>query len=342
MLWETQATDLLSEDGTITGVRCLTNEGKLLEIRASAVILATGGFIQNKKMVAQYFGGAKVLGPGNKYCDGSGILMAQSVGGQMGKNFSVAINESGGANEKATPPYPLASPGYTYNNLFSFPLFGSLCVNRYGSRFLNEELLAVQMMFTAEPINRESTYYCIIDDALMQRLRTEPVTDILDPIMFAGLVDVVKATFEGKVWDDIDDDFAEAMEQGWAWKADTIEALAEQVGMTDLPSAVETYNSYCASGKDDEMFKDARFLTAIAQSPFYCVNMEVSAWMTVGGIKCDQNCQALDKDGTRIPGLYVAGGDADLWATPYYQGGTCCGFGNASGLIAGEAAADTL
>ena len=38
----------------------------------------------------------------------------------------------------------------------------------------------------------------------------------------------------------------------------------------------------------------------------------------------------------------MAGGDADLWSTPYFQGGTNSGFCLGSGLLSGEAAAKNL
>lgn len=336
MHWSTQASRLIFENDTVVGVRCLGEDGESIDVKAKAVIVSTGGFIQNKEMVAEYFSGAKILGPGNVYCDGTGIKMCQEVNAQIGKNFSASLNESGGANEKAQPPYPLASPGFTYTNLFSFPLFGGLCVDRYGIRFIDESLLAESMMFAAEPINRESSYYCIFDNAFMERLRTELVSDVLDPGMYESLVDVVRETFEGKIWSDIDEEIDEAINQGWAWKAESIEELSQTLDMEELPGTTSLYNEFCEAGRDDELFKDGRFLAPILEPPFYCVHMETSAWMTIGGIKCDQNCQALDKEGEKIPGLYVAGGDADLWATPYYQGGSACGFGAASGYIAAE------
>jgi fumarate reductase flavoprotein subunit len=339
MMWETQATQLIWENGEVCGVYCTDATNTVIAVRAKAVVISTGGFIQSQEMIEQYLGGSRLVAPGNLYCDGTGIKMCQAVGAQMGKNFSAGLNESGGANEKASPAFPLASPGFTYTNLFSFPLLGGLCVDKYGTRFVDESLLAEHMMFSGEPVIREKSYYYICDDALMQRLTKEPISTILDPVMYAELVDVVKATFEGKTWTDIYKEFDQAIGEGWAWKADNLAMLAEQLGMTELEATIQGYNGFCSNGQDTEMYKDPRFLQPVSTGPFYAINMQTSAFMTIGGIKCDQNCQALDANCVRIPGLFVAGGDADLWAVPYYQGGTCCGFGVASGYIAGEAAA---
>lgn len=61
--------------------------------------------------------------------------------------------------------------------------------------------------------------------------------------------------------------------------------------------------------------------------------------MSLGGIKCNGSCQALDADNKVIAGLYVAGGDADIHTSPYLQNGSANGFALGSGLVAGEAAA---
>ncbi|MBR2835626.1 MAG: hypothetical protein IKE43_07970 [Coriobacteriales bacterium] len=59
----------------------------------------------------------------------------------------------------------------------------------------------------------------------------------------------------------------------------------------------------------------------------------------MGGIKTTQICQAIDADENPIEGLYMGGGDADLWGVPYIWGSSTSGFSNASGYIVAEVAA---
>lgn len=140
-------------------------------------------------------------------------------------------------------------------------------------------------------------------------------------------------------WPDFDASIDEAIEQGWAAKADTVEELAEAFGLVNLPKTVEAYNEACAAGYDDEFFLPADYLRPIAEGPFYVFEYNPGAWVTFGGIKTDGFCRAVNVDNDIVPGLYVAGVDGDFWSTPYYQGGSCNGFSLGSGVLAGKTAA---
>lgn len=150
------------------------------------------------------------------------------------------------------------------------------------------------------------------------------------------------AGFQGVTLTEMDKDIEQAISEGWAAKADTLEELAEKFGLTHMVDTVTAYNEACQSGHDDDFFTPADYLTPVTEGPYYIFEYNPGAWCTIGGIKTDGNCRALDADNHVIGGLYVAGCAADLWSVPYYQGGSCNGFSLASGLLAGETAADDL
>ena len=102
----------------------------------------------------------------------------------------------------------------------------------------------------------------------------------------------------------------------------------------------DRYNGYCKAGRDEQFFKDPKYLAAIEEAPFYIVESLPAGWLSLGGIKCDGRCQAVDASNKVVPGLFVAGADADLFTSPYYAAGSANGFAVGSGLIAGEAAAE--
>ncbi len=166
----------------------------------------------------------------------------------------------------------------------------------------------------------------------MTRLETEP---------FAGFFRTAKMVngAGGMVLSNVRDQFAEAAEQGWGFSAQSVEELAQACGLAGLSEAVETYNAACEAGVDDEFYKDASYLEPMQEGPFYAIELQPSAYMSLGGIKCNGRCQALDADNVAIAGLYVAGGDADIQTSPYLQNGSANGFSLGSGLVAGEAAA---
>lgn len=62
--------------------------------------------------------------------------------------------------------------------------------------------------------------------------------------------------------------------------------------MANLADTLEAYNGYCATGVDEEMFKEAQFLRAVDTGSLYVVELDIAAWVTLGGIKTDGYCRA--------------------------------------------------
>lgn len=328
--FDTTAENLIvAEDGTITGIQCISGQD-VIDINAKAVILATGGFLGSPEEVAKHFAGAKIVCMGNTLNTGAGINMAISAGAQLGKCFSISMNEYGGANDKATPTYSFR-PNTGTNEAMRLPVFGGLLVNSQGERFVNEGVMCEKTMFCCEPLVRESYHYAICDEAFMKRWESEPLPTFLGDARMQGMFADITAT-------DVREQFDAAVEEGWAFKADTLEEIAEHFGLTNLVESVAAYNELCAAGEDTQFFKDPKYLASIEEGPFYAVESMPAGWLSLGGIKCNGTCQALNADNEPIPGLYVVGADADLYTSPYYAAGSANGFAIGSGLVAGEAA----
>ncbi len=321
---------LYDEGGSVCGVQAVNADGEFVDFRGRAVVLCTGGFLGNPAMVAEYFSGAEMVCMGNALNKGVGIKLAQEAGAQIGKCFSISMNEYGGANTKATITYAFR-PG-TGNDAMRLPVFGGLLVDAEGGRFINEGFMCERCMFSAEPIVREGYHYAIADAAFMERLSTEPVSDFYGDERMKGM-------FADVVMSNLLEQFDEAVEEGWAFKADTLAEIAEHFGLAHLEETVEVYDGYCESGVDEEFFKDAVYLSPVAEGPFYAVQSMPAGWLSLGGIKTNASGQALDSKNHAIAGLYVSGADADLFTSPYYQMASCNGLCLGYGLVTGEAAA---
>lgn len=129
------------------------------------------------------------------------------------------------------------------------------------------------------------------------------------------------------------------MEDGVAWKSDTIEGLAKQIGLDPavLSDTVSEYNAACDAGDDPAYFKQARYLRPLKQAPFYAVSMAPGMMSSTGGIRVNGNMQVVNKDYEPIPGLYAAGLDASgLYGDSYNMEvpGAANGFAYTSGRIA--------
>lgn len=104
------------------------------------------------------------------------------------------------------------------------------------------------------------------------------------------------------------DDVEKLVEDGIVFRADTIEELAEQIGVDPqvLRETHDIFNSYVAKGKDDD-FGRTLFGKPIDKPPFYASPRVPTVHHTMGGVEIDLKNHVLDKNGERIPGLLAAG-----------------------------------
>lgn len=331
---------VVDDDGKVTGVIC-ENNGTVTQFDTPAVIVCTGGFLSNEDMIKEHFAGAVIVNQGMGQNDGTGIRMCEAAGAQIGKNFSVSCNEMGAANLKASPSYSWA-PGRDTNPCFYLPLFGNILVDKRGERFMNEQQMAEQTMYSGEPMLRDPYYYTVIDQAYLDTIKSNPVFDFLTEGTKANMGAALLMGFQGVTIDNFEEKVDEAISQGWAAKADTIEDLGEAFNLTNLAETIDKYNEACALGYDDEFFLPADYMHAIENGPYYVFEYNPGAWVTLGGIKTDGFCRAVNSDNDIVDGLYVAGVDGDFWSVPYFQGGSCNGLSLASGVLAGKTAAEDV
>lgn len=128
-----------------------------------------------------------------------------------------------------------------------------------------------------------------------------------------------------------------------AAEADTIEALAEAVGInpSSLSASVDRYNSLCDAGVDEDFHKEAKYLTGIRVPPFkaFFSGASASTMLTLGGLKVDANMRVLSKKSKPIPALFAAGRNACALQGEYAGSGTSVGEAIVFGRIAGQQAA---
>lgn len=333
-----RATELLfDEKGRVEGVRC---EGAtVIDVIAQKVVLCTGGFLANQEMVEQYYAGAKMLSCGDQNAKGDGITMALSAGGQMGKNFTVSMNEFGGANLQVSSGMRYVFGDLECNGALRMAIMGLPMVDAEGKRFFDESIVRDRGMFAGEPLIRNSTYYAVCDQAFIDRVKSEPLSELL---AVAGKAAKEWKAISAMTLDDIEDDIAIAIEEGWAAKGDTLADLGATFDLPCLEETIGEYNEFCQKGADERFFADPASMVPVSSGPFYAIQFNPSAWLSLGGIKTNASCQVLDAGGKPVDNLYVAGADADLWAVPYVTKGSANGFCLASGWLAGESAAKAL
>ena len=138
------------------------------------------------------------------------------------------------------------------------------------------------------------------------------------------------------------DDVQGAVDAGTIFSADTVEELAEKIGVpaSNLKSTVDLWNQNIEeAGEDLEYGRDTQ-LIKLDKPPYYA-NLNISANLgSLGGLLINTKAEVIDNNGEVIPGLYAGGMNSGGWYGLYYPGsGTSLTGGLVWGHIAGESAA---
>lgn len=134
---------------------------------------------------------------------------------------------------------------------------------------------------------------------------------------------------------------------GKMFKADTLEALARDMGIDEkaLEASVRRYNELCEKGSDDDFHKRPELMVPIATPPFYGWRKEAPTLLTVmGGLRTDVHMRVCDENDAPIEGLYNVGTMVgDVYANSYNflveghnHGMNCITFGYSTGRFIAE------
>ena len=305
----TRATQLVQEeDGTVTGVIAESKKGTKT-FTAKSVILATGDYARNNDINAQIapetVGEYTATAVGNT---GDGLTMTLDAGAVLH-----AYQESLSGNFNADP-YDMPVVGQP-NNQFPFSI---VLVDRDGLRKVSE---------AAGPHDQQ--VFFIHEDDL------DYAWAVMDQEIADRFLNI--------------DTYLEKTEAGnpfiVAYKADSIEALAEQMGVDAdaLSETIAHYNELCAAGEDADFGKDPSYLSAIDDGTYYAVKEYDMTRGNYGGILTSDSFEVVDADGAPIPGLYAAGliSSGDYFGD-YYPGREALSLDAHAGYIAGLAASSGI
>lgn len=307
---ETAADSLITDaSGAVVGVKAAGKEGKYT-IHAKAVVLCAGGFGASEEMIEKY--APAYAGEVNTTLSsntGDGIRMAADIG--------AAVYESGfmmgGSAQTVVTDKGMISP-------YSDPETPktAVYVSPNGIRLNSEDPESyTNSMLHVNPDSRDY-YWIIINEA--NASAAEGYMDILNENLSAG-----------------NERF---------FKADSLTELANAIRIppTALAYTMNRYNALCNAGQDTDLFKNANYLVAMEDGPWYAVKAYMQYFGTVGGVVSDETAAVLNEQGERIPGLYAAGENSNhglfnLSYTGGYALTDCAVFGRIAGNSAAEFAA---
>jgi fumarate reductase flavoprotein subunit len=318
----TPVTRLLKEGRSVVGVAA-EKDGKTVKIASKAVIIATGGYANNKEWIKEYAGfdlGVDLFPLGNFDKRGDGIRMAWEAG----------------AAEEGMGVLQLGRGGPVLTSVETTGLLEIACnqpnirINQDGQRYCDE---SIQPNFTfdgnALVRQRGRRAYTLFDEAAKVGWAEQGVDSGAGFRLLPGT----------RI--DIEDDLKKALDVGNndVFVADSLEELATKIGVDPavLASTVEEYNRFCDKGHDDLFAKNPRYLRPLHGPRFYALRAYVLFIGTLGGIKINHRMEVLDPDAEPIPGLYAGGLDAGgMYGDSYdlYAAGGTLAFAINSGRIA--------
>lgn len=284
-----RAKRLLTDGDRVTGIVC-QDDGGQVRIEGRDCVLATGGFLANREMMQAHFPwfyeGEEPVHQFNVPTNvGDGHLMVEQIGGQVDYD-SVDVNLGGPAHH----PY-----GYCAYRIMRQP--EAVYVNMDGHRFMDETggLNDGKYLLRKQP---GAISYCVLDEGLLTELGQR-------------LADNPPDVFDGWILKDFREEIEEEIAGGYAsFKADTLEELAEKIGMPPqmLADEITKYNRFCQQGRDDDCYKDPKFLKPLGKGPYYAFYQKSFSEGTHGGIAIDADFRVLKANGSVIAGLW-SGGD---------------------------------
>jgi len=338
---------LRGRNGEMTGIAAEGRDGEV-NVTAKSVIITTGGYGNNKEMLKKYcpyyHENMSYDGPAGN--TGDGITMAieadVALAGLGAMNLhgpfltrkespGVAV-DARGADGK---PYKVRAQEVGWEPF-------AIWVNKDGRRFVDEGYATAFFAFgNVVALQPEGIGVCLYDSQTLRMVEEQGLfrTGIFGVHTLHGFVPpgVPLPGLEREIQKLDGKDANLKISSSW-------DDIAAWIGADPnaLKATVEEYNTDCDRGHDSLFVKDPKYLLPLRVPPFYAVRGHVSICDAYGGIKINENMQALDKTDRPIPGLYAAGSATGCWESEsycYHLTGHLVGFAINSGRIAGENAA---
>lgn len=304
----------------ITGVIASDSSGNYIQYNAKkGVVLACGDIGGNEEM-------CKCWSPLSLRADGTTY---STINGNLGDGMLMGM-WAGAAHSKSPAAHMVHQ--YTNDNIdFVLTSFHQswLNVNRNGDRFGAE--MPYEPYLTNARCNTPGNVAWSIFDA-----DYEKYIELQHP-----------RDWETRI-DGLADALQERIESGYVVASDTIEGLADELGIPAdrFAATVERYNSMYDAGEDKDFAVPMQFLSRIQTAPFYAVKSECSELVVPFGLHVDDNSQVCTEDDEPIAGLFAVGnmqGDFFGLSYPVICPGISIGRCWTFGQLVGEALAkDTV
>ncbi|MGQ8365322.1 FAD-dependent oxidoreductase [Glaciecola sp. 1036] len=276
--FRTPAKQLVVENGKVVGVIAQTESGYVQFNAKKAVVVATGDYQNDSDMMGYYLPDVANLVPKKLGRTGDGHKMIVWAGGRIENLGHTKMCHDFDSGPMCDQPF--------------------MRIKLNGKRFC-DETLGMELMNNYVLDAQNKGHYCQIFDADFMSKAADWSGELVSPE-------------ELKIWMPEEDVERQGVEVDLinTVKADTLEQLAEKLGITDVEAfltTVKNYNQMVAAGKVTEFGKPSKYLKTIDKPPFYGIHRLLGMSMSCSGVEVNENLQCLDINDKPIPGLYAAG-----------------------------------
>lgn len=338
--YDRRVTRLIYDPATreVYGCVAVDSGDKEYNIKArKGVIISCGGMENDAELRNSFFpiGGYDATPLGTPYNRGDSIRMFMDIGAQLWhmNNFPVS-------------GYGIKWSGPDDENVVSFGAKANkawINISPDGKRYMNEESGSL------ERHGKELAHGVFFDTRYPEPMHTVFGQSLFDaqPFVAPGVAGYAAMNFveEGTTNESL-------IDAGIIFKADTVEELAEKIGVDPaaLAETVATYNRYCEEGRDPDFGRGEPLystfggitnasnsadvesaemkvvvqpfdLEPIDGPPYYAVRMYPDLINSQGGAKRSVKGEVMNTRGEAIPRLYAAGECGTIYSYNYNGGG---------------------
>lgn len=284
VLLSTRAEELLvDENGAVTGVKA-SNADTTYTIQAKAVLMATGGYGNNKDLLSEEMQSALYYGPVSS--TGDGIIMATAEGVdadtrlmEYGKRYPNGVEVSEGIAKSTIS-----------GNIVGWTM-SAILVNAEGNRVVDEKA-SNRTILETELEQTGGQLFLLMDEETFSVWKTK-----------LGGAGISEEDIDGYL--EANGTTTPVFAHG-----DTLEEAAAAAGVdaANLAATVERYNGFVQSGTDEDFGRSAEYMTMeIGDGPYYLVEQKPRFATTMGGLVVNTDLEVMNTSGEAILGLYAAG-----------------------------------
>jgi predicted oxidoreductase len=314
---------------TVTGVIAQNTEGQYIKFMAKkAVVLSGGDYGGNPEMYRalqdeqRWLYESHGLDTGELCCSGFGrngsvIKMGLWAGGSMDPCPRALVS----------PQVMFKSDDYATNVLRWGAGFAEgqnpwgnpfVWLDSKGKRFTDETFMGVYGQLQRAERMKPGRYYAFFDKKWADLMSRSAPEHFSQPMGTSDTLDY-EALFAS--WVERGAKGAETTKGGTvcAWGANTLEELLDYMGFNEemkvsVKAEIETYNTYCENGEDEDFGRDPKMLLPINEGPFFgmysVAENPMTGTVTLNGLVIDENQRVLDYNYNPIVNLYACGNNS--------------------------------